>query len=282
MGSILQEIQLVHSLRKNIRDPKLPSTILASIESIQRCLKTGIDQNGWKTVEWRGSRAPQNHAPHSNQKGYTYGSRAQHSQHSQHVTHHREATPSNASFSQRVRAPEPVTSILTSNPASNHTSNPASIPLTTIHPHVSQKGNGAWHDSSDGFRPHQKYVSKFKKTTGKVEDTILNTILLGKLNKFSQPNYIEIKEFMLDSHYVVPNLDIADDVSGAILNVMYDSDSLREEMNNVVYDVMSNEIDITGIDDLYYQVRFYITKIDGFEVSAKWGNHYDLEDGMFL
>ena len=93
---------------------------------------------------------------------------------------------------------------------------------------------------------------------------------------------IEIKEFMLDSHYVVPNLDIADDVSGAILNVMYDSDSLREEMNNVVYDVMSNEIDITGIDDLYYQVRFYITKIDGFEVSAKWGNHYDLEDGMFL
>ena len=196
MGSILQEIQLVHSLRKNIRDPKLPSTILASIESIQRCLKTGIDQNGWKTVEWRGSRAPQNHAPHSNQKGYTYGSRAQHSQHSQHVTHHREATPSNASFSQRVRAPEPVTSILTSNPASNHTSNPASIPLTTIHPHVSQKGNGAWHDSSDGFRPHQKYVSKFKKTTGKVEDTILNTILLGKLNKFSQPNYIEIKEFI--------------------------------------------------------------------------------------
>ena len=68
--------------------------------------------------------------------------------------------------------------------------------MTTIHPPVSQKGNGAWHDSSDGFRPHQKYVSKFKKTTGKVEDTILNTILLGKLNKFSQPNYNEIKEFI--------------------------------------------------------------------------------------
>jgi len=186
MGSILQEIQSVYSLRKNIRDPKLSSTILASIESIQRCLKTGIDQNGWKTVEWRGSRAPQNH---SGQKGYSYGSRAQnashaphaqHNQHAQHAQHNREAVPSNVPFGQRTRAPEPA----------------ASIPLTIVQPPVSQKGNGAWHESSDGFRPHQKYISKFKKTTGKVEDTILNTILLGKLNKFSQPNYIEIKEFI--------------------------------------------------------------------------------------
>jgi len=92
---------------------------------------------------------------------------------------------------------------------------------------------------------------------------------------------IEIKNFMLDSHYVVPNLDIADDVSGAILNVMYDSDLLRDDINNVIYDVMSNEIDITSVDDLYYQVRFYITKIDGFEVSGRWGNHYDLEPDMF-
>jgi hypothetical protein len=93
---------------------------------------------------------------------------------------------------------------------------------------------------------------------------------------------IEIKNFMLDSNYVVPNLDIADDVAGAILNVMYDSDKVREEMNNVVYDAMSNEIDITNVDDLYYQVRFYITKIDGFEVNKRWGDHYDLEDGMFI
>jgi len=55
----------------------------------------------------------------------------------------------------------------------------------------------AWNETSDGFRtPHQKYVSKFKKTSEKVEDTILNTILLGKLNKFSHSNYNEIKEFI--------------------------------------------------------------------------------------
>ena len=93
---------------------------------------------------------------------------------------------------------------------------------------------------------------------------------------------IEISHFMLDSHYAVPNLKIADDVAGAILNVMYDTDYLRDEINNVIYDVMSNEIDITSIDDLYYQARFYITKIDGFEVNKKWGDHYDLEDGMFI
>ena len=93
---------------------------------------------------------------------------------------------------------------------------------------------------------------------------------------------VEIRNFMLDGRPVVPNLDIADDVAGAILNVMYDSEGLREEMNNVAYDAMSNEIDITNVDDLYYQVRFYITKIDGFEVNKRWGDHYDLEDGMFI
>jgi hypothetical protein len=98
---------------------------------------------------------------------------------------------------------------------------------------------------------------------------------------------IEIKNFMLDSHHVVPNLDIADDVAGAILNVMYDSDYLRDKINSVVYDVMSNEIDITSLDDLYvdnlyYEVRFYISKIDGVEINQKWGNHYDLEPEMFI
>ena len=35
-----------------------------------------------------------------------------------------------------------------------------------------------------------------RRTSEKVEDTILNTILLGKLNKFSELNYAEIKEFV--------------------------------------------------------------------------------------
>jgi hypothetical protein len=93
---------------------------------------------------------------------------------------------------------------------------------------------------------------------------------------------IEISHFMLDSHYAVPNLKVADDVAGAILNVMYDSDLLRDKINNVIYDVMGDEIDIISIDDLYYQARFFIIKMDGFEITQKWGNHYDLEPNMFI
>jgi len=92
---------------------------------------------------------------------------------------------------------------------------------------------------------------------------------------------IEISNFTLDGKYAKPNLEIADDVAGAILNIMYDSDNLREEINNVIYDAMGDEIDIMNIDDLYYQARFFIVKMDGYEIINKWGNHYDLEDGMF-
>lgn len=92
---------------------------------------------------------------------------------------------------------------------------------------------------------------------------------------------IDISHFTLNGNYVKPNLDIADDVAGAILNIMYDTDYLRDEINNVIYDVMGNEIDIMNVDDLYYQARFFIAKMDGFEINQNWGNHYDLEDGMF-
>ena len=44
--------------------------------------------------------------------------------------------------------------------------------------------------------PPTKYVSRFKAATETIDDTILNTIILGKLNKFSPANYDEIKGFM--------------------------------------------------------------------------------------
>ena len=95
--------------------------------------------------------------------------------------------------------------------------------------------------------------------------------------------YIEISNFYLDGRYVKPNLKIADDVSGAILNIMYDSDTLRDDINNVIYDAMSDEIDIMDIDDLYFQGRFFIVKMDGFEVNGgySYSDYYDLEPEMF-
>lgn len=50
------------------------------------------------------------------------------------------------------------------------------------------------HQSSRG--PHQKYISKFQNTDTPVEDKILNTVILNKLNKFSASNYDEIKGFL--------------------------------------------------------------------------------------
>lgn len=44
--------------------------------------------------------------------------------------------------------------------------------------------------------PQQKYVSKFKKADTSLDNTILNTIINGKLNTFSPTNYTEIKGFL--------------------------------------------------------------------------------------
>jgi hypothetical protein len=46
--------------------------------------------------------------------------------------------------------------------------------------------------------PTNKYVSRFKSATEPVESTIVNTIILNKLNKFSPANYDECKEFLME------------------------------------------------------------------------------------
>ena len=56
MTSIVQDIQVVRSLRKELTvgiDPKLPPNILNSIDIIHNCIKSGTDFNGWKKVDWR-------------------------------------------------------------------------------------------------------------------------------------------------------------------------------------------------------------------------------------
>jgi hypothetical protein len=45
-------------------------------------------------------------------------------------------------------------------------------------------------------RTPNKYVSKYKNSEAQVEDKILNTIILSKLNKFSSSTYEEIREFL--------------------------------------------------------------------------------------
>ena len=171
MASIKEDIQNIRALRKDIRDPTISITTLKAIEGIQQCIISGSDQNGWKKVEWRNTTAPRNTQPPKNN-----------------VFHNRQSNingmrSESHAFGNRPRTTVPQKDITVESTVND----------------INKRGviNNTYQDNVDGFRqPVQKYVSKFKKTTGKVEDTILNTILLGKLNKFSEPNYNEIKEFI--------------------------------------------------------------------------------------
>jgi hypothetical protein len=57
-----------------------------------------------------------------------------------------------------------------------------------------QQPSNTHHASNGGG--HQRYVSRFKNSTTPVEERILNQVILNKLNKFSEVNYEEIKQFL--------------------------------------------------------------------------------------
>ena len=193
MTSNIQDIQAVLALRKTIREPNVPASIRASIESIHQSISTNGDQNGWKTVDWRGNNGgggrSNTSSSHPRQGGAYHP----------HRSYANRDSASHSTFGHRSRTEAPVntTSIpLTASAIPSNGSQESQASPVVPSPQVSQKHH-SWQENGDGFRhPPQKYVSKFKKSSEKVEDTILNTILLGKLNKFSQPNYNEIKEFI--------------------------------------------------------------------------------------
>jgi hypothetical protein len=185
MASVVQEIQVIRSLRKDLRDPQIPLNILNSIESIRTCIKNGTDTNGWKKVDWRnggsGSGSVGGAGYSQVRTGHNSGQGNRNNFFNGRVVDN-SAASSHYAFGGRQRQ----------NNHSQVSEPPPSIPLTNtiVNPTTASV-------SSDGFRvQHPKYVSKFKKNVENVEDTILNTILLGKLNKFSEQNYDEIKEFI--------------------------------------------------------------------------------------
>lgn len=200
MASIHQDIQTVRSLRKDIRDPKLSPIIAKAIETIHHCISSSSENHGWKKVEWRGSN---NNAVNNNisssrpSHGHNQGSYLKNQPYNNRSNHH-SADSSSYSFHNRTRN----ALLNTHKDNASHASHAQAAPARASNPQQSQdqpetNRRGGFQESADGFRtPTQKYVSKFKKTSVKVEDTILNTILLGKLNKFSEPNYNEIKEFI--------------------------------------------------------------------------------------
>jgi hypothetical protein len=260
MASIVQEIQFVRSLRKELRDPKLPGNIIQSVESIHNCIKGGTDLNGWKKVDWRGgsnhsgghsgSHSGGNSGSHSGGHSGGYSGRSSGSNSGndgagkQGFFNNRPSSNPNHSantggdgyrdfgigghnyssshsafshrfksqgFSSRSNTDSQVSIPLATtkqgstgssgSTGSTASSGPAPAAAASASPSASNSlstpASGHYeHPRTGGHSLANKYVSKFKKNCEKVEDTILNTIILGKLNKFSELNYDEIKEFI--------------------------------------------------------------------------------------
>ena len=170
----IHDIQNVLSLRKNIRDPTLSAAVRSVVERIHHSMKHVGDSGGWKKVEWRGHGGDR--GDHRGDRGG--GSRGGDRHDTNRAGYGKTPTPMIPSMT-TASAPLVVTASIAS---------PLTSTASTTAPMEPRR--------SDHRGPPPKYVSKFKKASDNVDDTILNTILLGKLNKFSESNYPEIKEFI--------------------------------------------------------------------------------------
>jgi hypothetical protein len=172
MATILSDIEAVRSLRKSLRNPTLPIEMLSSIELIHSCIKSGTDTNGWKRIDWRGGVSHSKGAYTHSKSSFVGGGGGGGGRHSSGSD-----KPSHSAFSSRPRGPAPKPTATADTPAS--------IPL--VAPTTAAGGAGATATVTataapeviHSRHPPQKYVSKFKKTSDKIEDTILNTILLA-------------------------------------------------------------------------------------------------------
>lgn len=230
MASIHQDIQTVRSLRKDIRNSKLSPIIAKAIETIHQCISSSSENHGWKKVEWRGSN---NNAVNNNisssrpSHGHNQGSYVKNQPYNNRSNHH-SSDSSSYSFHNRTRNAL-LNTHKDNSQHSQHAHHTQHAPARVSNSQPSQESSetnrrGGFQENADGFRtPIQKYVSKFKKTSVKVEDTILNTILLGKLNKFSEPNYNEIKEFI--THIID---DGQTDMMKCFMNIVFEKAASEE------------------------------------------------------
>jgi hypothetical protein len=92
--------------------------------------------------------------------------------------------------------------------------------------------------------------------------------------------YIDLADFKFDDKRVIPNLEIADEIAGVISDNLYDDDSFRSRVDDVMYSVMKDEIDLHNIDDMYLEGLWHVRKLDGMEVFPSFKGQ-DVTDKMF-
>lgn len=285
MSTLIQDIQTVRSLRKDLRDPKLPLSILNAIESVHNCIKSGTDLNGWKKVDWRGGGGGGSSGGSSgNRSGQTsnssknsfFGNRGGNSYNANGGNgDNRGGNSAFGNSMNRSRPPmfssskpqqEQPKSIPLSSPSSSPSSSPAIQTTVASTPQTSNSQINTTSNTSGFITNNNKYVSRFKKNTEEVDDTILNTIILGKLNKFSVANYDEIKEFI--THIIASGQT---DMIKCFMRLVFQK-AASEEMFCPLYAKLLSELSsrypelLTEMSNLYEQ---YMAIFEEVETSAE-------------
>jgi hypothetical protein len=91
--------------------------------------------------------------------------------------------------------------------------------------------------------------------------------------------YIGLSNFKIGDKKVIPNLEYADKIAGAISDSLFDDDNFKNKVDDIIYTTMSDEVDLTKIDEAYFNGIWRIIKIDGWEVSSEFG--YNIDDNLF-
>jgi hypothetical protein len=91
--------------------------------------------------------------------------------------------------------------------------------------------------------------------------------------------YIGLSNFKIGDKKVIPNLEYADKIAGAISDSLFDDDNFKNKVDDIIYTTMSDEVDLTKIDEVYFNGIWRIIKIDGWEVSSEFG--YNIDDNSF-
>lgn len=220
MSALIHEIQAIRSLRNSARNQPLIDAITKAIGMIHQSIASSSDSQSTKKSDWRGHSSSQgfrgssssnasSSSSASSSRGNFFGNNAR--PHQGDNRRFRNNAPAREVISvpldNRTPLAEPVkkadedgfeTVRRTNRPYRRGGNDHSRVQVES--PSSSSTASATPAASSDPvvFRSHppQKYVSRFRKESDKVEDIILNKILLGKLNKFSPSNYPEIKEFI--------------------------------------------------------------------------------------
>ena len=92
--------------------------------------------------------------------------------------------------------------------------------------------------------------------------------------------YVKLSNFKINGKTVSPNLDMIDELAGVVSDMMYDSDRFKDEVENILYSTLRDEINLLKIDNLYVQPLWHVKSIDGLDVHPTV-NHFDINDEMF-